>query len=96
MKDPEAVKRLAALARLTLPPERLEAFTQEFEHILAYVGQLDELSVSAKGEPHTPYVNVFREDGPAREPGTYTKAITAQFPRKEGDQLSVKPIISHD
>ena len=73
-------------------------FAKEFEQILAYVGKLNELSVdvkNAKEKPVSP-VNVFREDVAPHETGKYTEAITAQFPKREGDALSVKQILSYD
>lgn len=95
MTDSESVQKLAALARLSIPEERLTTLASEFDAILAYVGQLEELDASGEGA-YLPYTNVLRKDGEPTPAGTWTKAITAQFPEKEGDLLSVKQIISHD
>jgi len=93
---PEDVKRLASLARISVPEEDLARFASEFDSILAYVGKLDELSLP-EGERRVPLLrNVFREDGEPNVPGTWTKALTDQFPERDGDSLSVKQIISHD
>lgn len=97
MATTEDVKKLAALARLSIPEEDLEAFTREFDSILAYVGQLESLSLPADLLGEKPVLrNVMREDGEPHAPGRYTQALTEQFPSKEGDALSVKQIISHD
>ncbi len=95
MVNTEEVKKLAALARINVPEEKLEKFAQEFEAILGYVGQLESLEVPEK-TPLLPYTNVFREDGKPHEKGKYTEKLAEQFPAREGDYLSVKQIISHD
>lgn len=92
----EDVKRLAALARVDVPEEDLARFAAEFDGILAYVGKLGDLKLP-EGETGVPALrNVLRADEGAHAPGTWTEAITAQFPQKEGDSLSVKKILSHD
>lgn len=95
MTTPDDVRRLASLARLTVAEEELPRFAKEFDAILAYVGQLEELTVSVDGEL-LPYRNIMRADGEPHAPGVHTQALTAQFPDREGDALKVKQIISHD
>ena len=90
------VKRLAALARLSISEDKLETFAKEFEGILSYVGKLESLSLSDVKEVLPPVRNVFREDKNPNEKEAYTETITAQFPAREGNALSVKQIISHD
>ena len=93
----EDVKRLAQLARLSVPEEDLERFATEFDAILGYIGKLDELTLPDMNEMPLPAVrNVFREDGEPEETGAWTQKLVEQFPQKEGDYLSVKQIISHD
>lgn len=99
MATAEDVKKLAALARITVPESEMAKFAQEFDAILKYVGQLETLSVgesAATPTPLLPYVNVMREDGEPHAKGAYTEKLTEQFPLREGDYLSVKQIISHD
>lgn len=94
---PDDVKRLAALARIEIPEEKLATFAAEFESVLAYVGKLDELALPVEStETYPMRRNVLREDGEPTPAGTYTEAITAQFPERDGNYLSVKQIISHD
>ena len=95
MATKEEVEKLAALARIHVPQETLDKFVAEFDAVLGYVSQLEELTVE-KGTANLPYVNVFREDGEPHEPGTWTEALVAQFPARDGNSLSVKQIISHD
>lgn len=96
MATKEEVQKLAALARIKIEENELESFTKEFDAILAYVGQLEELRLpEGKGEK-PPLRNVMREDGNPHEAGLYTEKLVEQFPAKEGDALSVKQIIIHD
>ena len=95
MATTEEVKKLAELARIEVPEERLPTLVAEFDQILSYVGQLDGLSVTKDGSL-LPYENIMRKDGEPHEKGKWTKAIVEQFPEKEGDYLLVKQIISHD
>jgi len=95
MATPDDVTKLAELARIEVPEARLASFAAEFDQILAYVSQLDELSVE-KGGQLLPYKNILRKDGEPTPRGTWTKDIVAQFPKRDGNYLSVKQIISHD
>lgn len=94
---PEDVRRLATLARINIPEEKLSAFASEFDTVLAYVGTLNELELSIGTERRVPAVrNVLREDTEPTPSGTNTKKIVAQFPERSGNSLVVKQIISHD
>ncbi len=97
MASSDDVQKLAALARLSIAESEAERFSKEFDGILSYIGQINELSIpdTAKGV-RPPVRNVFREDGEPDETGIHTKAITEQFPERDGDYLVVKKIISHD
>ena len=91
------MKRLAQLARLSVPDADLGRLATEFDAILGYIGKLDELTLPDMKEMQLSAVrNVFREDGAPEETGMWTKKLVEQFPQKEGDLLSVKQIISHD
>ena len=97
MATAEEVRKFAALARIDVPKEELPTFVKEFDAILAYVSQLDELDlpVRQRGEP-PPLRNVMREDGEPHAAKLYTEKLAGQFPAREGDALSVKQIITHD
>lgn len=96
MASADDVKRLAALARITVPDAELEKFSKEFESVLAYVGQIEALKAEKKTESVPPLRNVFRADGAPHESGAYTEELAAQFPEREGNYLKVKKIISYD
>lgn len=96
MASTDDVKRLAALARIGISDAELDSFSKEFESVLAYVGQIEKLDVSAAPDLRPPLRNVLREDGEPNEPGACTEKLAAQFPEREGDYLKVKKIISYD
>ena len=94
--SPEDVKKLAALARLSIPETDLGERAAEFDGIVSYIGQLEELAIDS-GTPRTPLLrNVMRDDGDPTPPGTWTEKLTSHFPEQDGDHLSVKKIISYD
>lgn len=97
MATTDDVRKLASLARLSISEAELEKFAKEFDGILAYVGKIESLNVSAEaGAEKPPLRNVFRKDGEPHEKGKYTKKLVEQFPEKDGNYLSVKQIISYD
>ncbi len=97
MVTTEEVKKLAALARISVAEEELPKFTEEFEAILAYVGQLDSLDLPQDLKESKPMLrNVFRPDGEPHAKGAYTEKLVEAFPQMQGDYLVVKQIISHD
>ncbi|MEK7604303.1 MAG: Asp-tRNA(Asn)/Glu-tRNA(Gln) amidotransferase subunit GatC [Patescibacteria group bacterium] len=96
MATTDEVKKLAALARITVPEAELEQFTQEFDAIIAYVGQLEQLELAQVADEKPPLRNVMRPDEKPHEAGQYTEKIVEQFSARKGDALSVKQIISHD
>ena len=97
MASTEEVKKLAALARIKLDDSELEKFTNEFDAVLDYVGQLEQLKLSTDGTHAIPPLrNVFREDEEPTPAGTYTEKIVAAFPKKKGNALSVKQILFYE
>lgn len=99
MATTEEVKKLAALARVSVNDAELDVFTREFDAILAYIGQLEKLKLPfnedmEKEKPHLR--NVMREDSEPRAAGEYTEKIVGQFPASENNALVVKQIISHE
>ena len=96
MATKEEVKKLAALARIEVAEDELEKFTNEFDAILAYVGQLEKLDLPEGGAEKPALRNVMREDGEPTPAGTYTDKLVEQFPASEDDALVVKQIISYD
>lgn len=97
MATVEEVKKLAALARITIDDVDLEKFTSEFDAILGYIGQLEKLELpSDASEDKAPLRNVMRADSAPHATGEHTEKLAEQFPSREGNALSVKQIITHD
>ena len=91
------VKKLASLARLDIPEAQLSERVAEFDRIVSYIGQLDELALDIAGTPEVPPLhNVFREDGEPTPTGMWTQKLTGAFPDRSGNYLSVKRIIPQD
>ena len=97
MADAEDVRKLAALSRLAVPDATLDTRAAEFDRIVSYIGQLDELDIDVAKEPEAPaHRNIFRKDGEPTPSGIWTEKLVGQFPNRNGNHLSVKKIISHD
>lgn len=98
MATTEEVKKLAALARISIDESELETFTKELDAIIAYVETVSTVEVpqgvALRDKPLLR--NVMREDGEPHASGTYTGKLVEQFPAKEGNLLSVKQIITHE
>lgn len=96
MATREEVKKLAALARISISEDEMEKFTKEFEAIIAYVGQLESVQQPAASNQPPALRNVFRSDENPTPAGTWTDKLVAAFPERDGNALVVKQIISHD
>ncbi len=88
------VRKVAHLARLDLPEEKIATYTDQLESILEYVGQLQE--VDTKGVPETTraveVTNVTRADGV--QPTPVREEILSQAPQREGDFFRVPKILT--
>jgi aspartyl-tRNA(Asn)/glutamyl-tRNA(Gln) amidotransferase subunit C len=87
------VKKVAHLARLALPPERLEKLTGQLEGILGYVAQIGKADVSGV-EPMAhalPVSNVFRED--VVEPSLPLEKVLQNAPDVDGPFFKVPKVI---
>jgi aspartyl/glutamyl-tRNA(Asn/Gln) amidotransferase C subunit len=97
MATVEEVKKLAALARISVPEAELEQFTNEFDAILAYVGQLEKLELPKDLKEEKPTLrNAYREDADPIAAGEMTKKMVEAFPEYKDDYLVVKQIITHE
>jgi aspartyl-tRNA(Asn)/glutamyl-tRNA(Gln) amidotransferase subunit C len=88
------VRKVAQLARLDLPEDKIATYTGQLESILEYVGQLE--SIDTKGVPETTraveVTNVTREDGVTPTP--VREDILNQAPQREGDFFRVPKILA--
>jgi aspartyl-tRNA(Asn)/glutamyl-tRNA(Gln) amidotransferase subunit C len=88
------VRKVAELARLQLPEDRIEAYTGQLERILDYVAQLE--GVDTEGVPPTTraveVVNVTRRD--EHDPTTVREDLLDLAPQREGDFFRVPRILA--
>ena len=93
MITPEDVKKLSELARIEVSDAEVPALTQDLEAILAYISELNEVSV-ADAEPTVGEVyNVMREDVSPHAPGEYTEDLLREMPKTKDGYLQVKKIL---
>ena len=88
------VRKVAKLARLNLPDDKIATYTGQLESILGYVSQLEQ--VDTTGVPETTraveVTNVTREDGV--DPTPVREEILNQAPQREGDFFRVPKILA--
>ena len=88
------VRKVAKLARLNLPDDKIATYTGQLESILGYVSQLEQ--VDTTGVPETTraveVINVTREDGV--NPTPVREEILNQAPQREGDFFRVPKILA--
>lgn len=91
----EKVLKLAKLARIEVSEAEAEKFSDEFEAILGYVGQIKEAKFESRTERREdfPLRNVMREDSKWHEPGIHTEALLNEAPKRKGDFVEVKKIL---
>ncbi len=88
------VRKVSKLARLELPEELIETYTDQLEKILEYVAQLEKIDTN--NVPPTTraveVVNVLREDN--IEPTNIREELIDLAPIREGDFFRVPKILS--
>ena len=95
----EEIKKLAELARIEMTEEEMLAMAGDFDSILAYVGQIQEVSkVSQRqdlceGLAFAKLENVTREDVVTNLPDSYSAELLAEMPETQDGYLRVKQIL---
>ena len=88
------VRKVAQLARLQLPEEKIATYTRQLERILDYVAQLEQ--VDTTGVPPTTraveVVNMTRDD--AVQPTDVREELLDLAPQREGDFFRVPRILA--
>ena len=88
------VRKVAKLARLELPDDKIATYTGQLERILDYVAHLEQ--VDTEGVPPTTraveVVNVTRPD--QVEPTPVREELLNQAPQREGDFYRVPKILA--
>lgn len=89
----EEIKKLATLARLDIPTNELEDIAYDFDAILAYVGQVQEVDLSYHTHTRSVLTNVVREDIVTTTTGEYSQSMLDQMPDSQDGFLKVKQIL---
>ncbi len=90
----EEIKHLGTLSRLALTETEIDAFSQEIDSILAYVGTVSAM-VDAGGVEKVVGArhSVMREDVVSVTPGRFTEVLLSAAPAREGTYVKVKKIL---
>jgi aspartyl-tRNA(Asn)/glutamyl-tRNA(Gln) amidotransferase subunit C len=92
--DSDDVRKVAKLARLELPDEKIATYTGQLERILDYVAHLEQ--VGTEGVPATTraveVVNVTRED--RVDPTPVRDELLRLAPQRQGDFFRVPKILA--
>ncbi len=93
MVEKDEVKRVAQLALLEIEPEQMDKFSRQFNEILEYMEEINELDLSqCEAAFHiTELKNVFRED--ELEPSFEREAILKNAPDPEDGAFKVPRVI---
>jgi len=89
----EEIKKLATLARIDMSEEEMTEIAHDFDSILAYVGQVQEVAGKISAEPVHTLTNVMRSDTVTNTPGEYTEKIITEMPDTENGYLKVKKVL---
>ena len=94
----EEIDHLATLARIAVDDTEAEKLSHEFDAILAYVDQLNEIAAADENNSEGKksvgsHYNILREDGDPHEPGMYTEKLLSAAPIRDGQYMSVKKIL---
>lgn len=89
----EAIHKLAHLARLELSPQEAEMLAPQFQQILSFVEQLNELDTE-QVEPMTTALEVHDRFAPdVIAQGLTTEQALANAPASEGGYFLVPPVL---
>lgn len=92
----EEILHLSNLARIALTESEIESLQKEITDILSYVSIVTDIAADVPAKQLTPRYNVFREDEVTNDPGSMTEDILRQAPKRHGQYVEVKKILSND
>ena len=87
------IRKLAEMARIDMSEEELSEIARDFDSILAYVGQVKEVSELSLPKKEYTLENVMRDDVVTNQAGEYTDKILAGMPDTQDGFLKVKQIL---
>ncbi len=96
MIEDRDIEKLAALSRIELSPAERESLRADIEAILTYIGEIEKVPAgSASGvPPYSGLLNVMREDVNPTPAGTYTERLLREVPKRQGDYVKVKQVLT--
>lgn len=80
------------MARLDMDNEELTSIAHDFDAILAYVGQVQEVADIDTLQVDV-VINVMRDDEVTVTPGSYTEKILQEMPATKDSFMKVKQIL---
>jgi aspartyl-tRNA(Asn)/glutamyl-tRNA(Gln) amidotransferase subunit C len=95
----EDIKKLAELSRIDMTEDEMKGLIKDFDSILAYVGQVQEVSKLGKKEalhenPDNYFLqNVMREDVATNESAKFKDDILSNSPEIQDGYFKVKQIL---
>ena len=91
--DPQTVKKVATLARISISDERAESLQTELNAILGFVEQLNEIDVEGV-EPMTSVVDMEMRKRPDEiNDGNKAEDVTANAPESEDNFFVVPKVV---
>jgi aspartyl/glutamyl-tRNA(Asn/Gln) amidotransferase C subunit len=93
--DANGIKNLAHLSRLSLTAEEEAAYGKDFEGILGYISQLDEVAGRITESTISVVQNPELRADVARE-SVSADAIIGQFPEKSNRHLKVPQVLQYE
>ena len=92
--DQTQIKKLAALARISVSDEELASFSADLGAILAYVDQIRAVTEKVGDNAAVELIsNVARADVITRTTGEYTDSILSLAPDRDANYVKVKKIL---
>ncbi len=89
----EDIKKLAEMARIDMTDMELTEMANDFDPILAYVGQVQGIAELSDIKQANLLENVMREDIVTNMAGEYTDKLIEQMPSSQDGFLKVKQIL---
>jgi aspartyl-tRNA(Asn)/glutamyl-tRNA(Gln) amidotransferase subunit C len=88
------IKKLAILARIDMDENEMAEIANDFNPILAYVGQVQEISnLNNISNKNSVLSNIMRDDIVTNKEGSYSNKIIAEMPNSQDGFLKVKQIL---
>lgn len=78
----DEIKKLAHLARIEVTEDEIVGYAKDFEAILGYVDQINNVVIPDMATAH-PHYNIARDDEHPHESGQYVERLLADAPASQ-------------